>query len=103
MKIGIIGTGNVGKACAIATIIRRCCNELVLVDKNQRLAEAVAIDMQDGAMLSQHMTISAGQFADLRDAALIIITAGINEKEGGATDRNDPKGRLILFHTNAQI
>lgn len=103
MKIGIIGTGNVGKACAIATIIRRCCNELVLVDKNQQLAEAVAIDMQDGAMLSQYMTISAGQFADLRDAALIIITAGINEKEGGATDRNDPKGRLILFHTNAQI
>lgn len=39
----------------------------------------------------------------LRGAALVMLTAGINEKTGGATDRNDPKGRLRLFETNAGI
>ena len=32
-----------------------------------------------------------------------MITAGINEKTGGATDRSDPKGRLRLLDTNAEI
>jgi L-lactate dehydrogenase len=32
-----------------------------------------------------------------------MITAGINEKAGGATDRSDPQGRLRLFQTNAEI
>jgi L-lactate dehydrogenase len=32
-----------------------------------------------------------------------MITAGINEKAGGATDRNDPEGRLRLLNTNAEI
>jgi L-lactate dehydrogenase len=32
-----------------------------------------------------------------------MITAGVNEKAGGATDRNDPAGRLKLFAANAQI
>src|ERR1700681_3567977 len=32
-----------------------------------------------------------------------MITAGINEKAGGATDRSDPKGRLRLLDTNAEI
>ncbi|MCL9683454.1 lactate/malate family dehydrogenase [Legionella maioricensis] len=49
MKIGIIGTGSVGKSCALATIMRGCANELVLVDKNFELAKAVAVDMQYGA------------------------------------------------------
>lgn len=31
------------------------------------------------------------------------VTAGINEKAGGATDRNDPEGRLRLLDTNAEI
>jgi len=32
-----------------------------------------------------------------------MITAGINEKAGGATDRNDPAGRLRLLDKNVQI
>ena len=103
MKIAIIGTGSVGKACAMATIMRGCTEELVLMDKNHELAQAVAIDMQYGAVLSPRVTIYSGDYTDLHDAALIMITAGVNEKAGGATDRSDPKGRLKLFNTNAQI
>jgi L-lactate dehydrogenase len=32
-----------------------------------------------------------------------MVTAGVNEKAGGATDRNDPAGRLKLLETNARI
>ena len=32
-----------------------------------------------------------------------MITAGVNEKSGGATDRSDPAGRLQLLDTNAAI
>jgi len=39
----------------------------------------------------------------LTDAALVIITEGLNEKAGGATDRSDPQGRLRLLETNAKV
>lgn len=103
MKIAIIGTGSVGKACAMATTMRGCVGELVLVDKNRELAQAVATDMQYGSILSPRVNIYAGDYADLQNATLIMVTAGVNEKTGGATDRNDPKGRLKLLSTNAQI
>lgn len=32
-----------------------------------------------------------------------MITAGVNEKSGGATDRNDPTGRLRLLDTNVGV
>jgi L-lactate dehydrogenase len=47
--------------------------------------------------------IRDGDYADLAGAALVMITAGVNEKTGGATDRNDPAGRLKLLQANAQI
>src|SRR5208337_3214257 len=45
----------------------------------------------------------AGDYPDLADAVLVIITAGINEKTGGATDRSDPAGRLKLLDVNAAV
>jgi L-lactate dehydrogenase len=33
----------------------------------------------------------------------VVITAGANEKNGGATDRSDPQGRLRLLDTNAKV
>jgi L-lactate dehydrogenase len=36
-------------------------------------------------------------------AAVVLITSGVNEKAGGATDRNDPQGRLRLLEKNAKI
>ncbi|MBL7479325.1 lactate/malate family dehydrogenase [Legionella bononiensis] len=103
MKIGIIGSGSVGKACAMATIMRGCAREIVLIDKNTHLAKAVATDMQYGSQLSPETHIYSGDYSDLHQSALVMVTAGVNEKTGGATDRNDPAGRLKLLHTNAEI
>jgi L-lactate dehydrogenase len=63
----------------------------------------MATDMGYGAPLSSVTKIRDGKYSDLADAALIMITAGVNEKTGGATDRNDPLGRLRLLDKNTAV
>jgi L-lactate dehydrogenase len=103
MKIGIIGTGAVGAACALATVLRGPGREIVLVDRTRARAKAVATDLRYGAPLSPVTEISDGDYQDLAGAALVMITSGVNEKTGGATDRGDKAGRLRLLATNAAI
>src|ERR1700716_2822723 len=103
MKVGIIGAGRVGCACALAAVVRGSAREIVLVDRTRKRAKAVATDLRYGSPLGPKTTVVEGEYDDLADAAFVIITAGINEKAGGATDRNDPKGRLRLLDTNAEI
>lgn len=102
-KVGIIGTGAVGAACAFALVMRGFARELVLVDRTRVRAAAVAADLRYGAPLSPMIDIRDGDYGDLAGAALVMITVGVNEKTGGATDRNDPAGRLRLFATNRGI
>jgi L-lactate dehydrogenase len=47
--------------------------------------------------------ITGGDWSDLAGASVVLICAGVNEKDGGATDRNDPRGRLTLLETNASV
>src|SRR4030088_2070589 len=103
MKVGIIGAGRVGCACALAAVVRGSAREIVLVDRTRKRAKAVATDLRYGAPLCPKSNIVDGDYADLDDAELVMITAGINEKAGGATDRSDPQGRLRLLEKNAQI
>jgi L-lactate dehydrogenase len=77
--------------------------EIVVVDRDRRRAQGVVADLQYGATLSPAVALEAGDYPDLTDAALLIITAGINEKAGGATDRGDPAGRLKLLEANAEV
>ena len=103
MKIGIVGVGAVGTACALASIMRGATREIVLLDRTRKRAEAVATDMRYGTPLSPVTEIRDGDYEDLAGAALIMITAGVNEKAGGATDRNDPAGRLRLLDENVKV
>ncbi len=103
MKLGIIGVGAVGSATAMAIALRARCREVVLIDSNNARAKAVATDMHYGVPLSPIVTIRDGDYGDIVDVPLVIITAGINEKAGGATDRKDPAGRLRLLETNVKI
>ena len=103
MKIGIVGAGRVGSACALALVGRGCAREIVLVDRTRARAEAVATDIRYGLPLLRRAEISAGDYDSLAGSALIMITAGVNEKTGGATDRSDPQGRLRLLAKNADI
>ncbi len=103
MKIGIVGAGAVGTACMFAMALRGSAREIVLVNRTFERAKGAVIDLQYGALLGPAVSLRPGRYADLRDAAIVIITAGANEKTGGATDRNDPAGRLRLLGTNARI
>ena len=103
MKIGIVGAGAVGAACAMATLMRGCASELVLVNRGRDRAKGMATDMSYGAPLSSTTRVKGGGYSDLAGAALVMITVGINEKSGGATDRSDPQGRLRLLDKNAEV
>jgi L-lactate dehydrogenase len=103
MKIGIIGAGAVGAACAMATVMRGCASELVLVNRGRERAKGMATDMGYGAPLSSTTRVTDGDYSDLAGASLVMVTVGVNEKSGGATDRNDPAGRLRLLDKNAQV
>jgi len=102
-KIGIVGVGAVGCACAMAAVNRGSAREILLVDRTRKRAEAVATDIRYGTPLTRKVAISDGDYPDLEGSALVMITAGINEKSGGATDRSDPQGRLRLLDKNAEI
>src|SRR6266849_4913696 len=103
MKVGIVGAGGVGSACLLSLVMHGTACQVVVLDRNPVRAKGVVADLQYGATLSPAVDLRAGDYPDLADAVLVIITAGINEKTGGATDRSDPAGRLKLLDTNAGI
>ena len=103
MKLGIVGAGNVGASCAFAALTRGSAREIVLVNRTRKTAQAVAIDLRYGTPLGAKVAITDGDYDALAGCGVVLITAGVNEKTGGATDRNDPKGRLKLLDKNAAI
>ena len=103
MKIGVIGAGAVGSACLLSSILRGIAREIVVVNREPKRAKAVVTDLQYGAALSSAVQIRDGDYSDLAGTALVMITAGMNEKAGRATNRNDPAGRLKLLESNVDI
>jgi L-lactate dehydrogenase len=102
-KVGIIGAGRVGAACALALVVRGSARELVLVDRTRARARAVVTDLRYGAPLCGEVALHDGDYLDLAGADVVLVTAGVNERTGGAIDRNDPEGRLRLLDTNAGV
>ena len=103
MKIGIIGAGAVGSACLTAVVMRRFAREVVVLNRDRKKARGLVADVQYGAVLSPGTEVRDGDYADLDGASLVMITAGVNEKSGGSTNRNDPAGRLRLLDTNVDV
>ena len=103
MKVGIIGAGAVGSACLLSLVMRGSAREVVLVNRDRKRAKGVVTDVQYGAVLSSPITLRDGDYSDLAGSSVVMITAGVNEKGGGATDRSDPVGRLRLLDANAAI
>ena len=102
-KIGIVGLGAVGTACAMAVTLKGIARDLVLVDRTAPRAKGVATDMGYGAPLWDSIDLRDGDYAELAGSTLVMVTVGVNERAGGATDRGDPVGRLKLLDINAAI
>lgn len=103
MKVGVIGAGAVGRACVLSMLQRGSCREIVLVNRTRERAAGAATDMRYGRPLSPAVDVRDGDYDDLTGADLVMITAGANEQSGGATDRDDPRGRLRLLDGNAAV
>ncbi len=94
-KVAIIGCGFVGSATAFALMQSGLFSEMVLVDVNHQKAEGEAMDISHGEAYARPMNIYAGNYDDIADAAIIIITAGANQKPG--------ETRLDLVQKNVGI
>jgi L-lactate dehydrogenase len=103
MKVGIIGAGAVGAACLTALVSRGCAREIVVVNRNRKRSEGLVADTQYGAVLFPAVDLCNGDYDDLEGCELVMITAGLNERSGGATDRSDPAGRLRLLAANVDV
>ena len=103
MKVGVVGAGGVGAACLMALVLRASAREIVVVDRTAKRAKAVATDLRYGVPLGPRIDVIEGDYEDLANADVVLVTAGVNEQAGGATDRSDPEGRLKLLDKNADI
>jgi L-lactate dehydrogenase len=103
MKVGLIGAGKVGSACLQALAIRGVAREIVVVNRTPEVAKGIVTDLQYGAPLYSPVELRAGSYDDLAGAQLVLVTAGINEQAGGATDRGDEAGRLRLLDENVAV
>ncbi len=81
-KVALIGCGFVGSASAFAIMQSGLFSEMVLIDANTEKAEGEALDIAHGLSYAKPMQIYAGKYEDIADAAIIVISAGANQKPG---------------------
>lgn len=94
-KIVIIGAGFVGATSAYALMMNGVAEEIVLVDINQERLEGEVMDLNHGILFVPPVNIRIGDYSDCKDAHLVIITAGVNQRPG--------ESRMDLLKRNASI
>ncbi|HAX03747.1 MAG: L-lactate dehydrogenase [Tenericutes bacterium GWC2_34_14] len=95
-KVVIVGTGFVGMSYAYALVNQGAVEEIVLIDIDPLKAEGEAMDLNHGlAFAPRKMSIKSGTYQDTKDAGLVVITAGVSQKDG--------ETRLDLLARNAKI
>lgn len=95
-KVVLIGTGAVGMAFAFATVNQGICDELVLIDLNEAKSRADVLDLNHGeAWAPNPLSVSFGDYSECRDAAMVVICAGVAQRPG--------QTRLELLSTNLNI
>lgn len=94
-KAVVVGCGFVGSATAFALMQSHLFSELVLLDVNFDKADGEAKDIAHGIPFAGAMKVYAGTYDDVADAAVVIVTAGANQKPN--------ETRLDLVHKNVDI
>lgn len=95
MKVGIVGTGQVGSSAAFAMVMKGIGRELVLIDVNKDRAQAEASDLLHAVPYASPIKIIAGDYTDLKGSRAVVVSAGIPRKPG--------QSRLDLTKQNARI
>lgn len=95
-KIALVGTGFVGMSMAYSMLNRGGIKELILIDINKDKTIGEEMDLSHGLPFApQKMNIKAGEYDECKDAEIVVITAGINQKPG--------QSRLELTAINAKM
>ena len=95
-KVVLVGTGFVGMSFAYSALNKGSFETLVLIDVNHEKAVGEAMDLNHGLVFApRKMNIYAGDYQDCKDADIVVITAGVNQKPG--------ETRLDLLKRNAEI
>ncbi len=94
-KVALIGTGMVGASFAYALMQRSLTSELVLIDLDKARAEGEAMDLNHGLPFVRPLRIYPGDYADIKDADIVVITAGASQRPG--------ETRLDLLQRNVAV
>jgi L-lactate dehydrogenase len=96
-KVVLIGCGNVGMSYAYALLNQRTyVNKLVLIDLNKDRIDGEVMDLNHClAYAPSKLSITNGEYEDCKDARIVVIAAGANQKPG--------ETRMDLIHKNAAI
>ena len=96
-KVAIVGLGNVGTAYLNALITEKnLVNEIVLIDTDKDKLNGEYLDVRDSlAVINSSINITIGSYSDVKDADILVISAGRNQREG--------ETRLDLLNDNARI
>ncbi len=79
-KAVMIGCGYVGSATVFSLMQSSMFSEILMIDADRAKAEGEAMDISHGIPFSKYMKIYAGDYDDIGDAGIVIITAGANQK-----------------------
>ena len=96
-KVVIIGCGNVGMSYAYALINQRTyVNKLILIDIDKERIEGEVMDLNHCLPYApSKISINVGNYNDCKDARIVVIAAGANQKPG--------ETRTDLINKNASI
>jgi malate dehydrogenase len=97
VKIGFVGTGQVGATSAYATLYLIDCDEIALVDVKEDTAVGEAMDLETAAIVEGKDTAIYGgsDYSLLEGSDIVVVSAGIARRPGMT--------RLDLDKTNAGI
>ena len=95
MKVGIVGSGNVGATAGYALVMQGVGREIVLVDKNAARANAEADDIRHAVPFAHPLDVRAGDYEDLADCRVVVLCAGVGQKPG--------ETRLQLLQRNSEV
>lgn len=81
-KIILIGDGQVGSSYAFAITLLGIGRELGIIDIDEKKAEGDAMDLSDALSFTAPKKIYKADYSDCKDAAIVVITAGMAQKPG---------------------
>ena len=94
-KVSIICCGNVGMRYAYALIMQGLVRSLVIVDVDKKRLEGEVMDLSHGTPYVSPIEIIAGDYSDIQDSDLVVITAGKKQKHG--------QSRIDLVKDNVEV